>query len=167
LQGFSLCAKPERGRSELQKEDPPFMKKILTFTVVAVTSVYYAVMPFIIAKADATPPITMASAVLHMRVTAYSSEVDETDDTPFIMADGNHVYDGAAASNILPFGTRLEFPDLFGNKIFTVEDRTSKRFSNTIDLWMPSRERALIFGVNHTTIIVLASTTDDDNLAMK
>ncbi|MCL4529285.1 MAG: hypothetical protein M1282_07720, partial [Chloroflexi bacterium] len=45
---------------------------------------------------------TTLPPILFLRVTAYASTPDETDSTPFIMADGNHVYDGAAASNLFP-----------------------------------------------------------------
>jgi 3D (Asp-Asp-Asp) domain-containing protein len=96
---------------------------------------------------------------LSMRITAYASVPEETDDTPFITANGTHVHDGVVASNILPFGTKIQIPDLFGNKIFTVEDRMSKKIKNTIDIWMPTKLDAVDFGVTHTSVIVLGNVT--------
>ena len=96
---------------------------------------------------------------LSMRITAYASVPAETDNTPFITANGTHVRDGVVASNILPFGTKIEIPDLFGTKIFTVEDRMNPRIKNTIDIWMSNRLRAVDFGVTHASVIVLGSQT--------
>lgn len=88
-------------------------------------------------------------------VTAYSSTPDQTDSTPFTMANGKHVYDGAVAANFLPFGTLVRFPDSFGNKIFTVEDRMHERFSDRMDIWMPTRQEAINFGVRVITVEII------------
>ncbi len=81
-----------------------------------------------------------------MRVlaTAYSSTVDQCDSTPFITANGTHVYDGTLAANFLKFGTKVRFPALYGDKIFTVEDRM--RSNTKVDLWFPTRQEAINFG---------------------
>ena len=88
-------------------------------------------------------------------VTAYSSTHDQTDSTPFITAAGTYVRDGVIACNFLPFGTRVQFPDLYGDKIFVVEDRLAWRNSHKIDIWFPSRWQALHFGVRKTPIKIL------------
>ena len=88
------------------------------------------------------------------KITAYSSTPDQTDDTPFIMASGKHVYDGAIATNFLPLGTKVRFPELFGDKVFTVEDRMNRRFQDRIDIWMETRTEALNFGMRSTTVEV-------------
>ena len=89
-------------------------------------------------------------------VTAYSSTPDQTDDTPFITASGKVVEDGIVASNFLAFGTKLRLPELFGDKIFVVEDRMHKRFfSDRLDIWFPDRETAQNFGVRETTLEIL------------
>jgi 3D (Asp-Asp-Asp) domain-containing protein len=164
------------------------MKKFITFAVVAVSSAYYAFLPIFMARAAVVPfqngsadsattgtsagttipelPAAITAtdtvvSVLSMRITAYASVPDETDSTPFITADGSHVADGIAASNILPFGTRIEIPALFGDKIFTIHDRMSQRIKNTIDLWMPSVRQAIIFGAEHASILVLGSETSN------
>jgi len=88
--------------------------------------------------------------------TAYSSTPDQTDDTPFITASGKVVEDGVVASNFLAFGTKLRLPELFGDKIFVVEDRMHKRFSSDyLDIWFPDRETAQNFGIKETTMEIL------------
>lgn len=96
-----------------------------------------------------------ALPTLTMRITAYASDPAETSDHPFITASGEHVRDGIVATNLLPFGTKIQIPAIFGNKIFVVEDRMNKKFQNTIDIWMASKEAAIYFGVAHTSVIVL------------
>lgn len=88
-------------------------------------------------------------------LSAYSSTADQTDATPFIMASGKHVYDGAIASNFLPLGALVRIPKLFGSKIFTVEDRMHKRFSDRVDVWMETRQEAISFGLRSAEIEVL------------
>ena len=89
-------------------------------------------------------------------VTAYSSTPDQTDDTPFITASGAWVYDGIVASNFLPFGTKVRFPELFRDKIFTVDDKMHERFTDTrVDIWFPDRESAEEFGVKETIMEIL------------
>jgi 3D (Asp-Asp-Asp) domain-containing protein len=88
-------------------------------------------------------------------VTAYSSTSDQTDSSPFITANGTYVYDGVVACNFLPFGTKVKFPELYGDKIFTVQDRMAKKNSHKIDIWMVSRTVALQFGVKRLTVEVV------------
>jgi 3D (Asp-Asp-Asp) domain-containing protein len=113
------------------------------------------------AGADIKPPIIQqkTAETLRMRITAYASVPDETSVHPFITASGEYVRDGIVASNILPFGTKIEIPTLFGDKIFTVEDRMNRRFQNTIDIWMSSKLAATDFGVAHTSVVVLGEET--------
>lgn len=95
------------------------------------------------------------SITLAMRVTAYSSSADETDNTPFITAMGTRTRDGIVATNILPFGTKVQIPDLFGKKVFTVEDRMAPRMKNVLDIWMPSKRAALRFGVQEAEVVIV------------
>ncbi len=85
-------------------------------------------------------------------VTAYSSTVDQCDDTPFITANGKWVYDGLVAANFLRFGTMVKFPDYFGDKIFTVNDRMNQKYNSRIDIWMPTREQAIEFGARYLKV---------------
>lgn len=86
-------------------------------------------------------------------VTAYSSTVDQTDSTPFITASGTHVHDGTIAANFLKFGTKVKFPSLYGDKIFTVEDRMKSDYK--VDIWFPTRQEAKNFGVKRVEMEIL------------
>lgn len=92
---------------------------------------------------------------MNVVITAYSSTPDQTDDTPFITATGDHVADGIIAANFLPFGTLVQIPKYFGDKIFVVKDRMHKRFSDRVDVWFPDRESALRFGKRTMEIVIL------------
>ncbi len=92
---------------------------------------------------------------LRVEVTAFSSTKSQTDNTPFIAASGKRVYDGMVAANFLPFGTKIKMPELFGDKIFTVDDRMNKRYQNRVDIWFSSTGSALKFGVKNTVIEVV------------
>lgn len=87
--------------------------------------------------------------VVEAVVTAYTSTPDQTDDSPFIAANGQRVYDGLVAANWLPFGTQVKFPELYGDKIFTINDRMNEKYGyGRADIWLDtSRAEALKFGV--------------------
>ena len=97
----------------------------------------------------------VARTMKDITMTAYSSTPDQTDDSPFTMANGKRVHDGAVAANFLPFGAKVRFPELYGDKVFTVEDRMNKRFNNRMDIWMETRGEAINFGVLKTTVEIL------------
>lgn len=92
---------------------------------------------------------------IRLFVTAYSSSPDETDDTPFITASGKHVADGILATNLFPFGTKARIPELFGEKVFIIEDRMHHRFRDRVDIWMPTKEDAKKFGKKVAEIEIL------------
>ncbi len=100
--------------------------------------------------------VQTAVKTIKVVITAYSSTPEETDDTPFITASGKSVKDGIVANNLLPFGTNIKIPGLYGNKVFVVEDRMNKKKSNYhIDIWFPSKNLAVNFGVKTAYIEVL------------
>ncbi len=142
-------------------------KKVLTAAFLSLVAIGSLSQPITVAKADVENPLFEAVAtmkqgtysVLPMRVTAYTSDVSETDDTPFITANGTYVRDGIIASNMLPFGTKVKIPALFGDKIFTVTDRMSPKFYRTIDIWMPEKTKALRFGVTYANVVILGTST--------
>ena len=82
--------------------------------------------------------------------TAYSSDVAQTDSTPCITASGfnvcEHGKEDIIAANFLPIGTKVKVPDMYGDTIFTVEDRMNKRYTYRVDFWKASRNRAITFG---------------------
>jgi 3D (Asp-Asp-Asp) domain-containing protein len=92
---------------------------------------------------------------IEVELTAFSSTKSQTDSTPFIAASGKKVYDGMVAANFLPFGTKIKIPELFGDKIFTVDDRMNKRYQNRIDIWFAKTSSAVKFGVQKATIEIV------------
>lgn len=89
-------------------------------------------------------------------VTGYSSTPEETDDTPFLTAAGTLARDGIVANNLLPLHTKVRLPELFGDKIFTVEDRMNpKKGFYHIDVWFPTKEEALQFGSKLTYLEII------------
>jgi len=91
-------------------------------------------------------------------ITAYTSEAAQTDDTPCITASGMDVcarnQEDIIAANFLPIGTRVRIPELFGDRIFTVQDRMNKRYDKRVDVWFKDLNEARKFGLKHTTIEV-------------
>ncbi len=105
---------------------------------------------------QANPPSQSGlAAKFLMHVTAYSSSADETDSTPYLTASGTNTRDGVVASNVFPLGTQIRIPELFGDKTFTVEDRMHERFSDRIDIWMPSKWRAIHFGKKQAEVEIV------------
>jgi len=92
------------------------------------------------------------SNIINVAVTAYSSSVDETDNDPFITASGEWVRDGIVAANFLPFGTEIKIPELYGKKVFVVQDRMHPRKKYQIDIWFPTKQEAIEFGAHYTYI---------------
>jgi 3D (Asp-Asp-Asp) domain-containing protein len=90
-----------------------------------------------------------------VQVSGYNSEVGQTDDSPFITANGSHVRDGIVASNMFPFGTIIKIPALYGDKIFVVEDRMNKRYQKNVDIWFASHADAVKLGRRTVQIEVI------------
>ena len=113
----------------------------------------------VIAQSHIIIPINKKSAsptkVLKFWITAYSSTIDQTDDSPFITASGSYVREGVAAANILPFGTKFKLPEIFGDQIFVIEDRMHSRYQNRIDIWFADRGEATDFGKKWTKVEIL------------
>ena len=96
-----------------------------------------------------------------VRATGYSSTTDQTDNTPFITASGTYVRDGIVAANFsingrrVPFGTLVRIPEIYGEKVFVVEDRMNSRYTNNLDIWFPERSFAKKFGSKKVVIEVV------------
>ncbi|KKW41946.1 MAG: hypothetical protein UY92_C0012G0025 [Candidatus Magasanikbacteria bacterium GW2011_GWA2_56_11] len=90
--------------------------------------------------------------------TAYSSDPYQTDSTPCIpaMAKFNlceyyetYGVEDTIATNILPLGTYVRFPELYGERVFTVRDRMNAKYNGRarIDFWKKDKPSAVQFGV--------------------
>jgi len=96
--------------------------------------------------------------VYTMTVTAYSSDPAQTDDTPCITASGYDVCENGVenivAANFLPLGSYVRMPEVFGDRVFRVEDRMNARYHYRLDVWMTDKERAKMFGIRKLRIEV-------------
>lgn len=111
----------------------------------------------LIALPDLADPNPRVTRTMQVVITAYSSTIGETDETPFITASGGRVREGIVANNWLPLGTQIRIPELYGDKIFVVEDRMSWQKSNYhFDIWFSSHRAAENFGAKRTYVEVLA-----------
>lgn len=101
-------------------------------------------------------PETRVVRIMKVVITAYSSSPWETDEDPFITAAGTVVRDGIIANNFLEMGTKIRIPELYGDKVFIVEDRMHWRKGKyQIDIWFSSYEEALNFGAKRSYIEIL------------
>ncbi len=98
---------------------------------------------------------SLVPKMMSVVLTAYSSTPDQTDSTPFITASNTRTRDGVIAANFLAFGTKVKIPGIFGDKVFTVEDRMAKKHDGKIDIWFPERYLAKNFGVQEADVIIL------------
>lgn len=104
----------------------------------------------------ASSPKPQVIRTIKVIATGYSSSIWETDDTPYLTAACTMVRKGIVANNLLPFGTKIRIPDLYGGQVFVVEDRMKWDRSNyQIDIWFPSHQEAENFGAKTTYIEVL------------
>ena len=93
-----------------------------------------------------------------MEISAYS-ELDSchypTADGECLVASGKIAKVGMVASNLYPFGTKLEID----GKIYTVEDRTAKKYSHRVDLFegygKEAHQRALKKGIQYKEVVKL------------
>ncbi|MDO9399505.1 MAG: hypothetical protein Q7T79_02365 [bacterium] len=92
-------------------------------------------------------------------ITAYNSEVGQTDGSPCITANGfnvcKHGIEDTVAANFLSFGTKVKIPELFGERVFIVRDRMNTRFSDRVDVWLLNRADAIKLGVKYVKVEVL------------
>lgn len=93
-----------------------------------------------------------AREIKYLTLTAYNSLPGQTDNRPCEAASGKdlcaHNQENVIAINGLPFGTLVRFPDLYGEKIFTVVDRMNSRYtSSRADIWLKNLSDAKNFGV--------------------
>lgn len=90
-------------------------------------------------------------------MTAYNSLAGQTDSTPCIPASGldlcKHNTEDVVAANFLPLHTKIRIPELYGDQIFTVEDRMNKRYGYRVDIWMKERKSAMAFGLKKNVLI--------------
>lgn len=114
-------------------------------------------------------PLPWAPAIEQVTLTAYSSEVSQTDNTPFITATGERVRPGviALSRDLLqryPYGTQARLLSHgCGGSVhhrLVVADTMHPRKRRQVDIWMPSRQQALRWG-RCTGWVQFESSTSD------
>jgi len=92
-------------------------------------------------------------------MTAYNSEVGQTDNDPCTTANGYNLCknnkEDSIAANFLKFGTKVRIPELFGDKVFIVRDRMNSRYQERVDVWFKNRQDAINFGVRKAKIEIV------------
>jgi len=96
-----------------------------------------------------------AKSTMDIIVTSYNSLPGQTDSTPDITAFGTKTRDGIVATNFLPKGTLVRFPEKFGDKVFVVEDRMNSRYYYRMDIWMADKQEAIQFGIRYLKMEIL------------
>ena len=146
LAGFLFLLSTEIGKAQESLEE---FENFSQFSIIEENSL----LPIANAFEPQNAKVTQEFQVI---VTGYSSTPWETWGNPFVTASGSWVEDGIIANNLLPFGTKVRFPELYGNKIFVVKDRMhSRKQDNHMDIWFPSNQKALNFGVERTYVEVI------------
>jgi 3D (Asp-Asp-Asp) domain-containing protein len=101
---------------------------------------------------------TLKSREVFAQVSAYTSDAAETDDTPNITANGEHVGPGTiACPSRLPFGTLV----VIEGKRYHCNDRMAARYRNkeVYDIWVPTKSQARNWGRRELTITVYGTDT--------
>ena len=132
-----------------QTKESPFLDspKLTDFSVIQDNSYFSPLL--------AEKPLKTVGKI-KMVITAYSSTPWETDGNPFITASGSCVREGIVANNLLPFGTKIRIPELYGDKIFVVEDRMNwKKGYYHLDIWFPNYQEAKNFGAKKAYVEIL------------
>ena len=110
----------------------------------------------LLAISNPSEPEPQVAQKIKVVITAYSSSPWETDGNPYITAAGTWVREGIVANNLLPFGTKIKIPELYGDRVFVVEDRMHWRKGYYhVDIWFASYGEAKNFGAKRTFIEVL------------
>ena len=150
--GIVFEIKPKSG--PLVKYPQPFVPKVVVVAP-APKPVAKKVVKAVKKVKPQTSTVAVTGKTMTVTMTAYSSTPDQTDGNPFITASGSHVHWGTVAANFLPFGTKIRIPDYFGNQVFTVEDRTARKYNQRVDVWFPTRGEAIQFGKRTLRIEIL------------
>jgi len=109
----------------------------------------------VLSKSSSTE-LSQVKKRVKMIITAYSSTPEQTDETPLITASGSIVEDGIVANNLLAFGTKVRIPELYGDKVFTVQDRMNAKKGNYhLDIWFASHLEAKKFGAELAYVEIL------------
>ena len=131
----------------------------MLLVLVIITMILLASIPYTVkfeknVLAQETEPIYIPVETFTASVSAYTSREAETDDTPFITANGDHVYDGGVACpGRYKFGTKV----LINERVYKCNDRMNKRYrsGNYFDIWFPDYGEAIKHGRRQVEISIV------------
>ncbi len=141
-----------------KKNDVHIPSLMRDFKIIEIPSAPQVVTPKILQKSRVSAAFADEPTSRVVTMTAYNAVPEQTDGNPCIAADGLNVCtsdENVVAANFLPFGTKVMIPDYFGDKIFTVHDRTARKYGDRIDILMENRQDALNFGKRHLEVVIL------------
>lgn len=95
-------------------------------------------------------------------ITGYSSEPNQTDDTPYVTSSNSRVEWGVLATNWLPFGAELTIPEYYGDQSFVVEDRMHMKNWHKADIWFPQTAHAWGWGKRKVLTEIRLDTVNSD-----
>ncbi len=113
---------------------------------------------------------------LEVVVTAYSSTPEQTEGDPTVTATGQSVRPGILAvsrdllGTQLPYGTQVRVVEIRADEegcggyptstIFEVQDTMAESIVNQVDIWMPSLQEAVDWGICVATLEVVAYVSE-------
>jgi 3D (Asp-Asp-Asp) domain-containing protein len=131
----------------------------LSTTLIITTTVpEYAVADVNVPKPSLEVQIEPLEGVLlpNQTIYAYTSRVQETDDTPYTTANGTTVRSGIIANNCYGFGTEVRIETPNGIRHYEVHDRMNSRYDcNVWDIWMDDLQEARNWGKRELSVEVL------------
>lgn len=103
-------------------------------------------------SANAPPTHEPPREIVVAEITAYSSSVDETDDTPHVNAQGTRPEKGSlACPRYYDLGTEF----VIEGRRYTCDDRMSMKYPDRFDIWVESKEEAIEWGVRKLPVEVV------------
>lgn len=130
------------------------MKNYITFFIIVLSLV---LLTNLFSMIHATETIKVYVPLGVKVCTTFHAITAECDSTPDIGAGGRVAVGGNptgnwAASNELPFGTKLVIPAISGKTIWTVRDRLNAKYPHRVDLLMPLKVKG--FGLKRAEVFI-------------
>lgn len=130
--------------------------KLIIFGIVLLTFLFFAStatssVTYTREEPEPQKEVVVPHKVVLATITAYTSSVDETDDTPFITASGARTGEGTlACPPKYKFGTKV----LINGKEYTCQDRMNRRYHDQerFDMWVETKAEAFNWGIKKLEI---------------
>ena len=126
----------------------PFYKAIIAIALLMSTTLITVSPPAKEVEAE----IQIIGTKIIAEVTSYSSDPEQTDDTPDITASGSHVHEGTAAC---PYRYALGTKVAIAGMVYTCEDRMNRSYPDRFDVWSPTKEAAITWGLQTIEVTII------------